>query len=133
MIQLANKLKYYITQKCLERHSRNSQLLLNFNGTCIIFTIFVLLSLLQFFAKLYLLTAQQSLKYTYINFLSYTQCIKSICNCSCMCTYVTGFGKTCIVHTSNFAQLESHKALGNHNYIDLKLSGIMKEQWFYIP
>ena len=35
--------------------------------------------------------------------------------------YVTGFGKTCIVHTSNFAHLDNHK---NHRewYTDLKLS-----------
>ena len=27
--------------------------------------------------------------------------------------YVTGFGKTCIVHTSDFAHLEIHKTTGN--------------------
>ena len=39
---------------------------------------------------------------------------------------VTGFGKTCIVHTSDFAHLEIHK---NHRewYTDLTLSGIIQE------
>ena len=41
-------------------------------------------------------------------------------------TFVTGFGKTCIVHTSDFAHLEIHK---NHRewYLDVKLSGMIKE------
>ena len=26
-----------------------------------------------------------------------------------ICVYVNGFGKTCIVHTSNFAHLKIHK------------------------
>ena len=41
------------------------------------------------------------------------------------CAYVNGFGKTCIVHTSNFAYLEIHK---NHRewYTALKLSRILK-------
>ena len=40
--------------------------------------------------------------------------------------YVTGFGKTCIVHTSDFAHLEIHK---NHRewYLDVKLSGTINE------
>ena len=40
--------------------------------------------------------------------------------------YVTGFGKMCIVHTSDFAYLEIHK---NHRewYLDVKLSGMIKE------
>ena len=39
---------------------------------------------------------------------------------------VTGFGKTCIIHTSDFAHLEIHK---NHRewYLDVKLSGMIKE------
>ena len=41
-------------------------------------------------------------------------------------TYVTGFGKTCIIHTSDFAHLEIHI---NHRdwYTDVKLSGMIKE------
>ena len=40
--------------------------------------------------------------------------------------YVTGFGKTCMVNTSDFAHLEIHK---NHRewYLDVKLSGMKKE------
>ena len=40
--------------------------------------------------------------------------------------YVTGFGKTCIIHTSDFAHLEIHK---HHRelYLDVKLSGMNKE------
>ena len=40
--------------------------------------------------------------------------------------YVTRFGKTRIVHTSDFAHLEIHK---NHRewYLDVKLSGMIKE------
>ena len=40
---------------------------------------------------------------------------------------MTGFGKTCIVHTSDFAYLMIHK---NHTewYTDLKLSEIIKEE-----
>ena len=47
-------------------------------------------------------------------------------SCTIYTIYVTGFGKTCIVHTSDFAHLEIYK---NHRewYTDLKLSGIIKE------
>ena len=40
--------------------------------------------------------------------------------------YVTGFGKTYIVHTPDFAYLKVHK---NHRegYTDVKLSGMIKE------
>ena len=40
--------------------------------------------------------------------------------------YVTGFGKTCIVHTSDFANFEIHK---NHREwcLDVKLSGMIKK------
>ena len=31
------------------------------------------------------------------------------CMFVCTCVYVTRFGKTCIVHTSDFAHLEIHK------------------------
>ena len=39
---------------------------------------------------------------------------------------MTRFGKMCIVHTSDFANLEIHK---NHRewYLDVKLSGTIKE------
>ena len=40
--------------------------------------------------------------------------------------YVTGFGKTCIVHTSDFVYLEIHKNYKVWN-TDLKLSGVIKE------
>ena len=39
---------------------------------------------------------------------------------------MTGFGKTCIVHTSDFAHLEIHKS-HRESYTDLKLSEMMKE------
>ena len=39
---------------------------------------------------------------------------------------VTGFGKTCIVHTSDFAHLKIHKN-NMEWYTDLKLSGMTKE------
>ena len=41
-------------------------------------------------------------------------------------TYVTGFGKTCIVHTSNFAYLKIHKNYREW-YTDMKLSEMIKE------
>ena len=46
--------------------------------------------------------------------------------------FVTKFGKMCIVHTSDFAHLEIHK---NHSewYIDVKLSGIIKNSSSTIP
>ena len=40
--------------------------------------------------------------------------------------YVTGFGKTCIVHTSDFAHLEMHKNYREW-YTDVKLSESIKE------
>ena len=40
--------------------------------------------------------------------------------------YVTGFGKTCIVHTSDFAHLEIDKS-HREWHTDLKLSEMMKE------
>ena len=40
--------------------------------------------------------------------------------------YVTEFGKTCIVHTSDFAHLEFHKNYREW-YTEVKLSGIIKE------
>ena len=57
----------------------------------------------------------------------------SKCNISYeSCLYVTGFVKTCLVHTYDFAHLEIHK---NHMewYIDLKISEVIKELWFYSP
>ena len=41
-------------------------------------------------------------------------------------TYMTGFGKMCIVHTFNFAHLEMHKS-HREWYTNLKLSGMIKE------
>ena len=40
--------------------------------------------------------------------------------------YVSGFGKACIVHTSDFSHLKIHK---NHSewYTNLKLSRVIKE------
>ena len=40
--------------------------------------------------------------------------------------YVTGFGKTCIVHTSNFQHSRIHKTY-LEQYADLKFSGIIEE------
>ena len=53
-----------------------------------------------------------------------------VCVCVCVCVRVhacvTRFGKTCIVHTSDFDHLEIYK---NHRewYTDLKLLGMIKE------
>ena len=48
------------------------------------------------------------------------------CSYATVYIYVTGFGKTCIVYTSDFAYLKIHK---NHRewYTDMKLSGMIKE------
>ena len=43
------------------------------------------------------------------------------------CLYVTGFGKMCIVHTSNIAHLAIHKNYREW-YTDGKLSRIIKEK-----
>ena len=40
--------------------------------------------------------------------------------------YVTRFGKTCIVHTSDFSHLEIHK-YHRERHTDLKLSGVINE------
>ena len=40
--------------------------------------------------------------------------------------YVTGFGKTCVVHTPNLTDLEIHKNYREW-YTDMKLSGMKKE------
>ena len=45
-------------------------------------------------------------------------------------TYVTGFGKTCIVHTSNFSTLVSHK-MYLERWIDVTLSGIVEQPFLY--
>ena len=47
-------------------------------------------------------------------------------------SYATGFGKTCIVHTFDFSHLEIHKNPRKW-YTNLRLSGMMKEYWFYNP
>ena len=44
--------------------------------------------------------------------------------------YVTGFAKTCIAHTSDFAHLKIHKNYRQWN-TDLKLTGMIQEEWFY--
>ena len=43
---------------------------------------------------------------------------------------VTGFGKTCIVHTSNFSTLETHK-IYLERQTDVKLSGIVELLFLY--
>ena len=40
--------------------------------------------------------------------------------------YVTGFGKMCIVHTSDFEYFEIHKSHSEY-YTELKLSGMIEE------
>ena len=43
--------------------------------------------------------------------------------------YVTGFGKRCIVHTSDFEYLE----INSEWYTEMKCVGKIEEQWFYNP
>ena len=45
---------------------------------------------------------------------------------------MTGFGKTCIVHTSNFSTLETHK-IYLERQIHVKLSGIVEPLLLYHP
>ena len=46
--------------------------------------------------------------------------------------YVTGFGKTCIVHTSNFSTVVTHK-ISLERQIDVKLPGIIETLLLYCP
>ena len=46
--------------------------------------------------------------------------------------YVTGFGKTCIVHTSNFSNLVTHN-ISLEGQIDVKLLGIVEPILLYHP
>ena len=46
--------------------------------------------------------------------------------------FVTGFGKTCIVHTSNFSSLVIHNMYLQWQ-IDVKLSGIVEPLFLYHP
>ena len=48
-------------------------------------------------------------------------------------TYVTGFGKTCIVHTPDLILSIWRSIKTNKWYTELKFLGKIEEQWFYNP
>ena len=56
----------------------------------------------------------------------YLRVVASLQACS-RGTFVTGFGKTCIIHTTDFAYSEIHITTGNSTYTDLKFSGMIEE------
>ena len=50
--------------------------------------------------------------------------------CTHVAIYETGFGKMCIVHTSDFEHLEIHK-IHREWCTELKVSEKIKEWWLY--
>ena len=82
---------------------------------CLVVTIFYCVDnhFTSFVAILLLLTMNFII--LYVQYVGKTACY----------VYVTGFAKTCIVHTSNFSTLKSHKIFYKCQ-INLKLSGFVK-------